>query len=111
MAKEEVATYIETLGLVEEIERLDTLNARYFDLLTRRADSQVTNAVESAKPIRTEMDAQYDEMITSAWAFSIATPSDVLTAFIVFLNKLIDDTNTAYNQRMAQSGKKEEKEQ
>lgn len=111
LAKEEVATYIETLGLVEEIERLDTLNARYLDLLTRRADSQVTNAVESAKPIRTEMDAQYNEMITTAWAFSIATPSDVLTAFIVFLNKLIDDTNTAYNQRMAQSGKKEEKEQ
>ena len=101
LAKEEVATYIETLGLVEEIERLDTLNARYLDLLTRRADSQVTNAVESAKPIRTEMDALYDEMITTAWAFSIATPSDVLTAFIVFLNKLIDDTNTAYNQRMA----------
>lgn len=108
LAKEEVASHLETLGLIEEVERLDTLNARYLSLLTSRADSQIANAVEASKPIRTEMDAQYDEMITTAWAFSIATPSDALTNFIAFLNKLIDDTNTAYNQRMAQSGKKEE---
>ena len=79
LAKEEIAAHIETLGLVDEIERLDFLNARYLDLLTRRADNQVANAVESAKPIRTEMDAQYDEMITTAWAFSIAAPSETFS--------------------------------
>jgi len=110
LAKEEVASHLETLGLIEEVERLDTLNARYLSLLTSRADSQIANAVEASKPIRTEMDAQYDEMITTVWAFSIASPSDALTNFIVFLNKLIDDTNTAYNQRMAQSGKASEAE-
>lgn len=110
LAKEEVASHLETLGLIEEVERLDTLNARYLSLLTSRADSQIANAVEASKPIRTEMDAQYDEMITTIWAFSIASPSDALTNFIVFLNKLIDDTNTAYNQRMAQSGKASETE-
>lgn len=110
LAKEEVASHLETLGLIEEVERLDTLNARYLSLLTSRADSQIANAVEASKPIRTEMDAQYDEMITTIWAFSIASPSDALTNFIVFLNKLIDDTNTAYNQRMAQSGKASEAE-
>lgn len=105
LAKEDVAVHIETLGLIEEVERLDSLNARYLNLLTKRADSQVANAVEASKPIRTEMDAQYDELITTAWAFSIATPSETLTNFIVFVNKLIDDTVTAYNQRTAQSGK------
>ena len=105
LAKEELAAHIATLGLTEEVDRLDFLNARYLDLLTSRADSQVANAVEASKPVRAEMDAQYDEMITTAWAFSIAVPSETLTNFIIFLNKLIDDTNTAYNQRMAQSGK------
>lgn len=105
LAKEDVAVHIETLGLIEEVERLDSLNARYSALLSKRAESQVTNAVEASKPVRTEMDAQYDEMITTAWAFSIAAPSETLTNFIVFVNKLIDDTVTAYNQRTAQSGK------
>lgn len=111
LAKEDLAAHIATLGLTEEVERLDFLNARYSTLLTKRAESQVANAVEASKPIRTEMDAQYDEMITTAWAFSIAAPSETLTNFIVFVNKLIDDTVTAYNQRTAQSSKSAATEQ
>ncbi len=48
------------------------------------------------------MNAEYDEMTTVAFAFSIAAPATELTTFITKLNKLIDDTNTAYNQSRAQ---------
>ena len=39
---------------------------------------------------------------------SVATPSKEATDFVVYMNKLIADTETAYNQRMAQRGKKKE---
>ena len=38
----------------------------------------------------------------------VATASEEATDFVVYMNKLIADTETAYNQRMAQRGKKKE---
>ena len=63
--------------------------------------------MESAKPIRKEMYGQYDKLANTAWAFSVAAPSDVLSGFIASVNKLIADTAAAYNQRMAQRKKDE----
>lgn len=100
-----MAAHLETVGLKEEVESLRKLNARYQTLLESRANSQVANSMEASKSIRTEMDELYDEMITTIFAFSVAVPSETLTEFIVFLNKLVADTTTAYNQRTAQSGK------
>ena len=54
------------------------------------------------------MYGQYDELVSTAWAFSVAVPSDALSGFVASVNKLIADTNTAYNQRMAQRKKEEE---
>lgn len=105
LAKEDLAAHLETVGLKEEVESLRKLNARYQTLLESRANSQVANSMEASKSIRTEMDELYDEMITTIFAFSVAVPSETLTEFIVFLNKLVADTTTAYNQRTAQSGK------
>ena len=42
--------------------------------------------------------------ITIAFVTSVATPSKEATDFVVYMNKLIADTDTAYNQR----GKKKE---
>ena len=56
----------------------------------------------AAKPVREKMNDEYDEMTTVAFAFSIAAPATELTTFITKLNKLIDNTNTAYNQSRAQ---------
>lgn len=105
LAKADLAAHITTLGLKEEVEQLTTLNTRYRTLLESRASTQLANTLEDSKAVRAEMDVQYNEIVTTAFAFSVATPTDVLTNFIVFVNKLIDDTNTAYNQRMAQSKK------
>ncbi len=68
----------------------------------------MANPAESVKPIREEMYAQYDTIVTTIFAFSIATPADVLTTFITKVNKLIADTNQAYNQRMAERSKSTE---
>lgn len=108
LKKKENKAHLTALGLSEELVYLEEMNAEYMLLIESRAASQVANPVESAKPIRTEMYDQYDEIVTTAWAFSIASPSDALTAFITKVNKLIADTNLAYNQRMAGRQKKEE---
>lgn len=105
LAKDDTAQHVATLGLTDEVEQLDSLNADYKMLLNSRAEAQMANPTESAKPLRTQMAAQYDEMVTTAWAFSIATPSAELTAFVASINKLIADTSAAYNQRIAQQRK------
>ena len=75
---------------------------RYATLLESRSASQVAADLGAAKPVREKMNDEYDEMTTVAFAFSIAVPATELTTFITKLNKLIDDTNTAYNQSRAQ---------
>lgn len=57
-----------------------------------------------------ELDMQYDDLVTIAFVTSVATPSKEATDFVVYMNKLIADTNAAYNQRIAQSGKKKEED-
>lgn len=101
LKKKENKAHLTALGLSEELVYLEEMNAEYMLLIESRAASQVANPVESAKPIRSVMYDQYDEIVTTAWAFSIASPSDALTAFITKVNKLIADTTLAYNQRMA----------
>ena len=104
LKKKENKAHLTALGLSEELVYLEEMNAEYMLLIESRA----ANPVESAKPIRTVMYDQYDEIVTTAWAFSIASPSDALTAFITKVNKLIADTNLAYNQRMAGRSKSTE---
>ena len=55
-----------------------------------------------------KLDEQYDDLITIAFVTSVATPSKEATDFVVYMNKLIAETETAYNQRIAQRGKKKE---
>lgn len=108
LKKDENKAHLTALDLSEELVYLEEMNAEYKSLIESRAANQMANPVESAKPIRMEMYDQYDEIVTTAWAFSIASPSDVLTAFITKVNKLIADTNQAYNQRMAERKKSTE---
>lgn len=75
LAKADLAAHIATLGLTEEVENLATVNARYQALLESRANSQIANIMEDSKTVRAEMDAQHNEMVTTAFAFSITTPS------------------------------------
>lgn len=108
--KPENKAHVTTLGLTGEVSQLATLNDTYKSLLSSRADAQAANPVESAKPIRTVMYDEYEEIVFTAWAFSIAAPSEALTAFVGAVNKLIADTGAAYNLRMGQRKKAKDKD-
>ena len=102
LAKPELKAHVQTLALQAAVDQLKTTVDRYATLLESRSASQVAANLGAAKPVREKMNDEYDEMTTVAFAFSIAAPATELTTFITKLNKLIDDTNTAYNQSRAQ---------
>ena len=102
LAKPELAVHVATLALQPAVDQLKTTVDRYASLLESRSASQLAADLGAAKPVREKMNDEYDEMTTVAFAFSIAAPATELTTFITKLNKLIDDTNTAYNQSRAQ---------
>ena len=102
LAKPDLKAHVQTLALQPAVDQLKTTVDRYASLLESRAASQVAADLGAAKPVREKMNAEYDEMTTVAFAFSIAAPAAELTTFITKLNKLIDDINTAYNQSRAQ---------
>ena len=102
LAKSDLKAHVQTLALQPAVDQLKTTVDRYATLLESRAASQVAADLGAAKPVREKMNDEYDEMTTVAFAFSIAAPAAELTAFITKLNKLIDDTATAYNQSRAQ---------
>ena len=80
-------------------------NAEYTNFMNRFT---LANKLDAGKNVRLELDEQYDDLVTIAFVTSVATPSKEATDFVVYMNKLIADTETAYNQRMAQRGKKKE---
>lgn len=109
LGKADVVAHVATLGLTSSVAELRTLNERYAALLDSRAASQVAAKLGSAKSVRREIDDMYDYIVTRAQAASIITPSAEATAFVTAMNKLIADTRTAYNQRIAQTKDPEEK--
>ena len=102
------AAHITTLGLSAVVEELNTITSQYSALIEQRTASQLANKLDAGKTVRLELDEQYDDLMTIAFVTSVATPSKEATDFVVYMNKLIADTETAYNQRMAQRGKKKE---
>ena len=102
LAKPDLKAHVQTLALQPAVDQLKTTVDRYATLLESRSASQLAANLGAAKPVREKMNDEYDEMTTVAFAFSIAAPAAELTTFITKLNKLIDDTNTAYNQSRTQ---------
>ena len=80
-------------------------NAEYTNFRNRFT---LAKKLDDGKTVRQELDEQYDDLVTIAFVTSVATPSKEATDFVVYMNKLIADTETAYNQRIAQRGKKKE---
>ena len=104
----EMSVHITTLGLTAVVEELNTITTQYSALIEQRTASQLANKLDAGKTVRLELDEQYDDLVTIAFVTSVATPSKEVTDFVVYMNKLIADTETAYNQRIAQRGKKKE---
>ena len=104
----EMSAHITTLGLSAVVEELGTITVQYATLIEQRSASQLANKLDAGKTVRLELDEQYDDLVTIAFVTSVATPSKEATDFVVYMNKLIADTETAYNQRVAQREKKED---
>ena len=107
----EMAAHITTLGLTAVVDELNLATAQYSVLIEQRTASQIANKLDASKTVRTELDEQYDDLVTIAFVTSVATPSKEATDFVVYMNKLIADTETAYNQRVAQRSKSTTTEQ
>lgn len=108
---EDMSAHINTLGLSAVVDELALVTVQYSNLIESRTMSQINNKLDAAKVVRAELDGQYDDLVTIAFVTSVANPSKEATDFVVYMNKLIADTNAAYNQRIAQSGKKKEEEE
>ena len=106
----EMSAHITTLGLTAVVEELNTITTQYSALIEQRTASQLANKLDAGKTVRLELDEQYDDLVTIAFVTSVATPSKEAADFVVYMNKLIADTDTAYNQRIAQRGKKKEED-
>lgn len=107
-AKSELSPYVEILGLGDEVEALTLKNAQYLVLINTRANIQMVYSEENSKTIRTQLEELYEEVVYTIWAYSVTEPSEEATAFIKSLNKLIQDCETAYNQRMGQLSRKDD---
>lgn len=107
----EMTAHITTLGLTAVVDELNIATAQYSILIEQRTASQIANKLDAGKVVRTELDEQYDDLVTIAFITSVATPSKEATDFVVYMNKLIADTETAYNQRVAQRSKSTTTEQ
>lgn len=100
LEKPEYKVHIETLGLTEVVSTLKAKNLEYKELTKDRAESQISNKLESAKKVREQVNLQYDEISTRAFVNSVAVPSEETANFVNSINKLIEDTTNAYKQRM-----------
>lgn len=92
------------------VEELSTVTTQYSTLIEQRSAAQLANKLDAGKTVRLELDEQYDDLVTIAFVTSVTAPSQEATDFVVYMNKLIADTEMAYNQRVAQREKKEETE-
>ena len=78
-------------------------NAEYTNFMNRFT---LANKLDAGKTVRLELDEQYDDLVTITFVTSVATPSKEATDFVVYMNKLIADTETAYNRVSLSVGRK-----
>ena len=113
LGKEENTDAIDTLGLGPVIQQLRQKNNQYANLVNTRSAAQAASKLDAGKTVRLEMDVQYDEIVTLAFVTSISAPTAVTDTFVTNMNKLIADTNAAYNQRVGlrEANKKKKNEE
>lgn len=107
LRKPENTDAVELLGLTSYVDKLEMLNEQYVSETHQMSQSRIKHASGSTKDIRKKCDSLLDDILTQAFAWSIVDASEKATNFIVNINNLITETNTAYNLRRGQ-GKKEE---
>lgn len=102
LSKEENTAAVVALKLAELIEKLDETNNDLIRLIAQRLEEQTASRLEAGHTVRARMVQLYDRMTNLAFAKSITAPTDKTTEYITGLNALINATNAAYHQRIAQ---------
>lgn len=85
---------------------LHTKNEEYAKATDDRAEDKGAKKLPDTKELRATMNEQYEQFTLLLTAAAITQPSSELTTCISNINVAIDEANTAYNQRHAQSAKK-----
>ncbi|MDO4880170.1 MAG: DUF6261 family protein [Capnocytophaga sp.] len=97
--KSENKKYIETLSLVEAVNKLEEVNTKYNELKNERAENQIANNLGNTKEVRTITDKQYEIIESRVFAINVISPTEETKKIITSINKLIADSITAYKQR------------
>jgi len=100
LEKPAVTDAVVRIGLQSTIAALKDANQRYASLIQIRANEQAAEALPAARGVREEIDALYDPMMSLAFAQSVVNGTNEAINFVAAQNKLIADTNAAYNLRM-----------
>lgn len=98
--KPENAPYVTALSLDGKVAELAEANAQYKAITDQRTGSRNAAKTADSKTLRLEIDALYECITTVAFAYSVVTPSDAIAQYISMVNAIINEANTAYNQRM-----------
>ena len=108
LSQEDNAAHVTTLGLGDCVESLTLTNAKYKVYVEQRTVSRSALRGPESTVLRLEMDALYKYVTIVAFAHNVVTPSDDIDHFIFYVNDILSEVNTSYNQRMAaktESGK------
>ena len=107
LAEDVIRAHLETLGLAGVANELEQVVNRLEDLINQRTQSRAANRMEPCAKLRAELDGQYDELVTMAFAMSVVHPSEEASRFVRLMNSIIAETKAAFKQRMAKRKKKE----
>lgn len=99
LQKPQNAPHLSTLNLTSFVQNLYALNELYASLTNTRTNTRLESKLPESKEVRLNIDRQYQYMTDIVFAKNITTPDDSLSKFINLLNKIIEEANTAYNQR------------
>ena len=108
LQKPENAPYVTALSLDGKVAELAEANAQYKAITDQRTGSRNAAKTADSKTLRLEIDALYECITTVAFAYSVVTPSDAIAQYISMVNAIINEANTAYNQRMGLTKKTDE---
>jgi len=90
---------LQTLQLTTVLTKLKKLNEDYEQLLEHRTNEGLAATFIATKPLRSEMDLQYDALSTKLFALNVVSPLPESQKAITSLNNLIKATMVARRQR------------
>lgn len=102
--KAEYQEAFQKLGLKSILTQLKTVNEDYASKTESRAESQIANALPSAKELRSQIDVYYSSFTMRIGALAIVNPNAELEAFVKSFNKLAKDSRELWKLHLAQIG-------